>query len=203
MVQRYLESIPLVSQTEAKVLGSGSGWEILDELRESGIDGMTVDEIAEKMDVPKSTVYAILRQLSAAGFVKTKRYKKRIGAPNKDRRDDELRTGKKKQIFMEAIPWGSIAYNEDFNLFIEKSANDIIDDSDIAAECAALVGKIMKKMKTDPDGKELLPENKVCPSCDLDHEAREMIWALLMAICDRVLNSQEIEDECKSHGLTV
>jgi len=203
LVQRYLDSIPVTSQNDAKVLGSSSGWEILEELREAGIDGLTVNEIADRLDLPSSTVYNILRQLSAAGFLKTKRYKKKIGAPDKKRRDDELRTGKKKRIYLEAIPWGWTSFEDEFRLFIEKRVNEIIDQSEIGQQCSDLIERILEKMKKDRDGKAMFPAKNVCPNCNMDHEARELLWALLLAISTRVLNSQELEEKCKQHDLVI
>ncbi|MGI0048976.1 MAG: helix-turn-helix domain-containing protein, partial [Nitrososphaera sp.] len=184
-------------------LGSLSGWEVLEELREAGIDGMMVNEIADKLDLPTSTVYNVLRHLGAAGLVKVKRYKKKIGAPDKTRRQDELRTGKKKRIYLEDINWGATSFDDDFGDFVDKNLIDIINKSDIAKQCTFLIDKLIVAMKADPDGKEMLPDKKICPNCDRDHEAVELMWAFLLAISQSVLSSEELEEKCKQHGLKV
>lgn len=203
MIQRYLDSIPVTSESDAKILGSAAGWEILEELRGVGIDGLTVNEIAASLDLPTSTVYGVLRQLTAANLVKQKRYKKKVGAPDKKRREDELRTGKKKKIYLENINWGAISFDDDFGLFVEKKVKEIIEQSDISGQCSSLIDKIIAKMKADADGKDMLPSKNICPNCEKDHEAAELIWALLLAIIDVVQVSSELEDTCKKHGLVI
>jgi DNA-binding transcriptional ArsR family regulator len=99
----YFETIPIVDKRQAKVLGSGSGWEVLELLRESGIEGSTADEISDRLDLPKSTVYNILSDLSAARYVDSRRYKKGVGRPNKENIEEEKRTGKQKRIYVESI----------------------------------------------------------------------------------------------------
>jgi predicted ArsR family transcriptional regulator len=103
MVNCYFETIPIVDKRQAKVLGSGSGWEVLELLRESGIEGSTADEISDRLDLPKSTVYNILSDLSAARYVDSRRYKKGVGRPNKENIEEEKRTGKQKRIYVESI----------------------------------------------------------------------------------------------------
>jgi DNA-binding MarR family transcriptional regulator len=71
MTQKYLISIAITGENEARVLGSPSAWEILDELRYAGLEGRTADEISEELDVPISTVYGTLNKLDAVGFLET------------------------------------------------------------------------------------------------------------------------------------
>ncbi len=61
-------AILMPDKRQAKVLGSGSGWEVLELLKESGVEGSTADEISERLDLPKSTVYNILSDLSCCSL---------------------------------------------------------------------------------------------------------------------------------------
>ena len=84
MGNEYLVSIPITVENEARVLGSPSAWEILDELRYAGLEGLYTEEISKELDIPKSTVYGVLNRLDAIGFVETRRLTKRLGRPSKD-----------------------------------------------------------------------------------------------------------------------
>lgn len=45
MDNQYLVSIPITVENEARVLGSPSAWEILDELRYAGLEGRTAEAL--------------------------------------------------------------------------------------------------------------------------------------------------------------
>jgi DNA-binding transcriptional ArsR family regulator len=203
MVNCYFETIPIVDKRQAKVLGSGSGWEVLELLRESGVEGSTADEISERLDLPKSTVYNILSDLSAAHYIDSRRYKKRIGRPNKEAEEEENRTGKQKRIYMESISWGDSSFTLDFDRFLVEEVDKIIYDSDIDKVFSVLVDKIILKMKSKSETRVFLPSSEDCPHCHHSHEAREFASALIEAIADRIRKSEELADTLKKHGYII
>src|SRR5688500_5732718 len=99
MVTTYFESIPVREEREAKILGSDSGWSILNFLRDSCSVDCTAEEISGDLDLPISTVYNVLNSLRAVGFVHTKRIPKQLGRPSKASVEQEMRTGKQKRIY--------------------------------------------------------------------------------------------------------
>jgi len=189
MKNYYFESIPVSQEEHAMVLASPSTWEIIGKLRESGVHGQTVEELETGLDIPKSTVYHILKALRTAGFVETKRSIKKIGRPSRERDEEEKRTGKQKKIYIEKIPWGSYSFDMNFDRFAVEHLDWIIDESDIFQHYIKLVEKIILTMKKD--GKDFLPSDELCSVCNRNHEAEEFIMALIFLISDRVLKNHD------------
>jgi DNA-binding transcriptional ArsR family regulator len=203
MVNTYFETIAIREEREAKILGSGSGWEILGLLRDNGMYGCTAEELSEELDLPLSTVYDTLNKLRAVGFIETRRFQKRIGAPDKDAIEEERRTGKQKKIYIECIHWGSSSFNIDFDRFLVEDIDKIIYNSDIDEQCSIIIDKIISRMKTTPDGKKFLPSTVDCPRCHFSHEAREYARALIFAIEDRIRKSEKIWKVFEKHGYII
>jgi len=200
MVNTYFESIPVREEREAKILGSDSGWSILNLLRDSGSDGCTAEEISSGLDLPISTVYNVLNSLRAVGFVHTKRISKQIGRPSKDSIEEEMRTGKQKRIYIEKVPWGNFSFTRDFDRLLVEEIDKLIDKSDIIEACAAVVDQIISKMKNNSNYKDFLPSTEDCPHCHYSHEAREYAFALVQAVSDRVMKSVALQAVLEKYG---
>ena len=203
MVNTYFETIPVREERQAKVLGSGSGWDILELLRDEGVYGSTADEISYRLDLPISTVYDTLSKLRAAGFVATRRYRKGVGRPSKEEEDEEERTNKQKKIFMEHISWGDSSFHNDFDRFLVEEIDKIIYDSDIDEQCSILINSIISKMKRTSAGKDFLPSTKDCPHCHYSREAYELASSLVRAIADRLIKSEKVSDVFEKHGYNI
>ena len=196
----YFETVPIREQREAKVLASGSGWEIIDLLRGRGVVGCTAEEISEELDLPVSTVYDTLSKLRAAGFVEVRRYRPRLGRPDKDAREEEERTGKQKKIYTEHIRWGGSTFYIEFDRFLVEEIDNIIDKSDIVEQCANLVNDIISKMKQTKAGRNFLPLPDECPHCHFSHDTKEFTYALIAAIADRIKKNNKIDKILEEHG---
>jgi DNA-binding transcriptional ArsR family regulator len=194
---------PIRDDTQAKVLGSGSGWEILQLLRERGIDGCTADEISHLLDLPISTVYDTLSKLQAAGFVVTRRYQKGIGRPSKEEEEEENRTNKQRKIYMEDIRWGGSFFYNDFNRFIVEEIDKIIDESDIDEQMSTLINNIISRMKKTSAGKDFLPSTEECPHCHYSREAFEFASSLIQAIANRIIAGKKISEIFQKHGYNI
>jgi DNA-binding MarR family transcriptional regulator len=199
MVHEYLVSIPITEENEARVLGSSSAWEVLDELRYAGLEGCTAEEISKELDIPKSTVYGVLNRLDAIGFVETRRLTKRLGRPSKDIQEIEKRTGKKKRIYVEHVHYGGMSLDDDFADYFYKNLQKHIDKSKIVESFSNLVDAMITIMENSSAGRDLLPSLEVCPLCKSNHEANEYTMALVFAICSEILKSGELANICKKH----
>jgi DNA-binding MarR family transcriptional regulator len=199
MGHQYLVSIPITLENEARVLGSPSAWEVLDELRDAGLEGRTAEEISKELDIPKSTVYGVLNRLDAIGFVETRRLTKRLGRPSKDVQEIEKRTGKKKRIYVEHVQWGGVSLDDDFANFFDKNLQKHIDKSKIVEYFSELVDMMITTMENSSAGRDLLPSLEACPLCKSNHEANEYTMALVFAVCSEILKSNELANICKKH----
>jgi len=191
MKNYYFESIPITSERQAIVLASPSSWEIINELRHEGVKGLTVEELSDKLDIPKSTIYHVLKELRAAGFVETRRSLKKIGRPSKEMEEEEKRTGKQKKIYVENIPWGMWSFDHDFDRFATEYLDGIIDESNIFEHYIQLIDEIVENMKEDSYLKQFLPSDQICYICKKNHQAEEFVRALVSLISDRIMENHE------------
>jgi predicted ArsR family transcriptional regulator len=187
-------------EREAKILGSDSGWSILNLLRESGSEGCTADEISSTLDLPISTVYNVLNSLRAVGFIHTKRIPKQLGRPSNDSIEQEMRTGKQKRIYIEKVPWGNFTFTRDFDRLLVEEIDKLIDKSDVSEVCSSVIDQIISKMKNDSSYREFLPSAEDCPHCHYSHEAREYAFALVQAVSDRIMKSELLQAVLEKHG---
>jgi DNA-binding transcriptional ArsR family regulator len=200
VVKNYFGSIPIYEEREAKVLGSSSVWSILHVLRSHGSDGCTAEEISTTMDLPISTVYNILTNLRAVGYVHTKRISKRIGRPNQASKDQEARTANQKRIYIEDVPWGSFAFTPEFANFLNDEIDHLIHKSEVMKVGATVIDEIITKMKNNPKCTDFLPAGEECPICHALHDANEYVMALVSAIGHNILQSDELGKILKKHG---
>ena len=61
--KKYLHHYPVSSLREAKILSKPSSWEILDVVRNAGVQGTSASDITRILNLPQSDVYASLKEL--------------------------------------------------------------------------------------------------------------------------------------------
>lgn len=74
---------------------------------------------------------------------------------------------------------------------------------DISSACSDLVDKLISKRKNNTSCKEFLPSREECPHCHRSHEAREYAYALVTAILDRIMKSDEIVEVLQKQGFNI
>ena len=131
--QVYLLTFPVSDEQEARSLGSASAWEILEKLRDVGLDGLTAEQISKRLDLSKSTVYNVLSKLQAAGWVESRRSPKKIGRPNAKRKADVARTGRMRRIYVENIPWGTVEFDDKFVDTLDKVLEEVLEKHEWSA----------------------------------------------------------------------
>ena len=129
------------------------------------MEGYTADEISDILDLPKSTVYNILSDLRSAGYVESRRPNRHVGRPSKKDEEEETRTGKQKRIYVERILWGTYNFTGDFERYLVKEIDDIIDRSHIEEHFCVLADKIISTMEKKSDGKKFLPPKQSLHLC--------------------------------------
>jgi len=203
MALTYLLSFPVSGKDVARTLGSDSTWEILGELREAGLDGLTVEEISKKLDLPKSTVYGVLSKLQAAGWVESRRARKKLGRPDVKTEIEIRRTGRTKHIYVEKINWGGIEFESEFNEIIRDIISKALNGHQIVDAFADAIDRILTNLAKDEDGKKFLPSKEVCLKCQRSHEAVEFMWAVCIALIVQLLSdeSDKLEPVLNRHNV--
>jgi len=203
MAQIYLTSFPVSDKEVAHTLGSASAWEVLEKLREAGLNGLTAEEISKKLDLPKSTVYGILSKLQAAGWVESRRARKKLGRPDARTEEEIRRTGRTKRIYVEKINWGGIEPEPEFGEILSDAIREVLGSHQVVDSFADAIDKILTILAKDQDGKEFLPSAELCPKCETSHEAREFMWAVCIDLISQLLydESNKLEPVLKKHNV--
>lgn len=203
MTRIYFLSFPVVGKQVARTLGSASTWDVLEELRKTGLDGLTADEISKKLDLPKATVYATLSKLQAAEWVEPRRARKKLGRPDEKTEEEFRRTGKTKQIYVEKIPWWEAVLDEEFELVVSDAIEKTLEDHQFVESFADAMEKILSNLEKDKQSKEFLPSSELCPKCKTSHEANEFVWAVGMKLIQELLNDEKLKPVYKKHNIQV
>ena len=204
MGQVYLLTFPVSDKQEARNLGSSSAWEVLEELREVGLDGMTVEEISKKLDLPKSTVYEVLSKLQAARWVEPRRSSRKIGRPNAKRKAEINRTGRMKQIYVEKIPWGDSEFDENFKDVLDPAIARVLEKHGMVDSFVDALDKILASLALGEKSKKFLPSRELCPKCKSSHEADEFLQAICIGLTSALLSddfSDKIKPVLEKHGV--
>lgn len=204
MGQVYLLTFPVSDKQEARNLGSSSAWEVLEELREVGLDGLTVEEISKKLDLPKSTVYGVLSKLQAARWVEPRRSPRKLGRPSAKRQAETIRTGRMRQIYVEKIPWGDTEFDDDFKDVLDPAIKEVFEKQEVVESFVNALDKILAKLAAGEKSKKFLPSRDLCPKCKTSHEAYEFLQAICIGLTSTLLSdefSSKIKPVLEKHGV--
>ena len=186
-VNRYLVTIPVSSWEEAKLLGSDTNWKILEVLSDAGIEGLTVEEVAQKTKTPKSTVYNVLSKLQAAKLVGSRTRRKRWGRPTKEVK--QRFGGKPIRVYFERVEWGDINFDEDFFDSLEPLLENY--KRKLKKTWLSVLDEIVMKFKTDEELEEFFPRDMICEDCKSSHEANEFFWAVSIRMIGKILEDDD------------
>src|SRR5439155_14568864 len=162
MGHTYLLTFPVSDKQEARNLGASSAWEVIEELREAGLDGLTAEEISVRLGLPLSTVYGVLSKLQAAQWVEPRRSSKKIGRPNIKRKAELARTGRMKQIYVEKIPWGEVDFEEKFTAILDPVIKEVLQRHDTVEHLRDTFDAVLNDFSKNEHAKELLPSSEIC-----------------------------------------
>lgn len=199
----YFESFPVAEKQVARTLAANSAWEVLEQLRQAGISGLTAEEISAKLELPKSSVYNVLAKLQAAGWVEPRRATKRLGRPDERTRGQVARTGRTKQLYVEKIPWGGYVLNEEFDDVLGAAVERMLADHRLPEAFADALDKTILALTSDEHGKDFLPSREPCPKCKTSHEANEFVMAIASAIMSELVEHERLEPTYKKHNLVI
>lgn len=179
----YLITFPVSDRNAAAVLGNETAWDIIEELREAGVDGLTVKEIVQKLQpISDKTVHRILQRLQDVGWVESSRKTKKVGRPKEGWKEHRV-TGRER-IYFENIPWGAVSFEPEF----EESVSPLLRrySKEMETKLIEVLKRMIEEFKTIPELEELLPGDELCIRCKQNHEAREFLWALRIGLVSRI-----------------
>jgi len=189
-VNRYFITIPVSSWQIAQILGSETNWDILETLRDAGIEGLTAEQISEKTQTPKSTVYNVLSKLQAADWVDSGKRRKGWGRPK--RKDQQRVGGKPSKFYIQTVEWGNTQLDEDFIDSLDPLLEKYKDK--LKKPWLKVLGEIVTKYKTDDELKDFFPKDPIHEKCGASHEAIEFLLATSLALLGRIFEDDDFDE---------
>lgn len=197
-VNRYFVTIPVSKWQIAKLLGSETNWKILEVLRDVGQQGLSVEEISEKIKVPISSVYSILSKLAAADLVESTMRRPSWGRPS--RGTTQRFGGKPTRVFIQSAPWGNNQFDEEFikslDPVLEGMEKNVIE---LEEKWLSVLDKIVSTYQNDYL-KKFFPQDAIHEACGRSHEGDEFLYAISLALLSKMMESRQFEDLAKRHG---
>ena len=201
----YILTIPVSDKEQARTLGASSTYQILEELREAGLEGMTAEEIWKKLELTDTTVYNLLQRLRDAGWVEARPDRRKIGRPDKVRQKEMLRTGRRKQIYVAKIPWVDLELESDFGEALDDALKEVIEKRkhEVVRFFADALDKILESLERSEDGKSFFPSKGICKECHSSHEAVEFLSAVSVWLTTTILGKfeNELNPILEKHGV--
>jgi predicted ArsR family transcriptional regulator len=199
-VNKYFVTIPVDDWQTAQSLGSETNWKILEVLREVGMNGLTAEEISEKINVPRSSIYGILSKLTAAQMVESTMRRPHWGRPSKEIK--QRFGGKPTRVFIQKVPWGYSEFDEEFIESLEPVLKDMEKSvGELGQKWLSILDKIASTYQTD-DLKKFYPQDAIHEAygCGRSHEGFEFLYAVSLALLWKIMDSKHFEDLAKKHG---
>jgi DNA-binding PadR family transcriptional regulator len=190
-VNKYFVTIPVSSWQIAKLLGSETNWKILETLRDVGIEGLSTEEISEKMDVPISSIYSILSKLEAADWIESSKRRLHWGRPSKETK--KRFGGKPTRVYTENVPWGRSEFDEDFIQSLDGVLGELKRDVDeLREKWLSILDKIASAYQTD-DLRKFFPQDALHEECGWSHEGLEFLDASSLALLLKILDDENFD----------
>jgi len=197
-VNKYFVTIPVGSWEKAQLLGSETNWKVLETLRDAGLGGLTTEEISKKVDVPRSTIYGILKELQAADWVESGERRRQWGRPSKEVK--QRFGGKPARVYIVEMLWGN-QFDEEFTNSYQLLLDRLEDETDeLKKKFLSLLDKIVSAFETSEDLKEFFPKDgKMHEKCGWSHEAQEFLYATSFALLERILSDKDFDELARRH----
>lgn len=185
------------SETELKNLTDKVSRKILLSLRDAYPDGLTTKELVEKTGEAESTVYSCKKNLEKENYIKEiDENKNKPGRPPSRVTDNRS----SRYIIEDANYWnyskdrfklarGNVEYPTDFIKVSNRLLNEINLD-DLHDRLLLFIKESHARLvNTDKEGYKAWAPNiskeNLCPNCNINHEMRDFVRALLLRLVDR------------------
>jgi hypothetical protein len=211
-----------------QILNKDSNRKILEALRESYPEGLTVEELAKKTKLPIKTIYAQKAELYREYYINhlenekgEDNYARRGRPPSTQQKEEALR--KRVRIVIEEtngihdpfngtkpipLPPGNVVYSEGFtdlwNKIVEKDEEDLLCDTFLKFIQRLFYRTREPEYLKKNEGiiKKWIPEKTIefcCTQCGVNHEARDFIRAILLHLIDKLEKNSKFIDFLKDN----
>lgn len=220
--KEYLNFFPVSSDMAADVLGNEATWDCLKAIRNSGLEGITAQEISEETGQPLSTVYSAVKDLWRQGIINKKKEKRNVksepGRPAEGEAEEKRKNkmGKRSHRYYQPCQetsmyednpigtrddvWGDLVFTREYMRGIGREVSKAVEESGLRNELIGFVEEMYKEMKEDPDFKKDLPPKKICPECKKSHQGEEFFKALLLQVAMECVNSGQMDELLSETG---
>ena len=207
----YTPFISVIDKEDARIIGKEGLFEVLMEVYESGTRGATAKKIAEKLNISMQSLYnhlETLTNLRAIDARTAREVRKKTSHPGRPKGDKVGRGKKMGKVFYESC-------DPDVNVLIgepvlDGNLNDTFEDIAIPKDddnrtkeeqetreilrgfskaTTAVLEHFLPKLKNHKD--KVWPTDKICPFCEVNHDGREFIRAIVLRIAMGYLNEAE------------
>ncbi len=193
-INKYFVAIPVADWQTAKMLGSETNWKILELLREAGIEGMSAQEIAKCAEIPISSVYAVLNELTAADFVESKIRRQAWGRPPKEAKQRSSDRGKPASAYIQEAPWGDSIFDAEFdesmNYVLQHSEKEV---TELKEKLLSFLDKAVPMYQADDQLEKFFPQDKI-HECGESHEGMEFLNAVTIKAIYEIYKSKEFSE---------
>lgn len=236
-MREYISGYYCRNEMDLQILNKDTNRDILNALLTAHPSDLSIPDVAQKTRLPIKTVYSQMRELYQQYFtaeIRNKNQPKPRGRPpvklNKARRPQRERN----EVFLEnstsifdpfdgkgngetPLPPGHVEYSKDFiELWerIEKKHGEEVD-KEVESLCISVLGFLEKMLRTIVGFRAYAPKigpSFCCYQCGVNHEARDLLRAILIHVIDTVetskryvdflKNNEFVTDEAHHHALT-
>jgi hypothetical protein len=195
-VNRYFVTIPIFNIKEAKLLGSETNWEVLEVLRDAGINGLSAEEISKEMKIPIQSIYGVLSKLEAADLIEGSVRRAAWGRPTKEAK--QRSGGKPTKVYTENIPWGYSQINDEFMESLDPLLNDMEQNlNDLRMKWLSILEKVVCTYETGD--LKFFPQDAIHQECGSSHEAAEFLRAISLALLGEILEGKGYDELARRH----
>ena len=178
----YLTHFPVCSYLEAQILSKDTTWEILEYVKFAGARGTSASEVSKDLSLPPSVVYSTLKELCRLGYI--------FIYP----REKRPRGERKKKYVYEKIVGGKFGINKEFAGALELEGELKLVVETLKEPLLTVLAKVYDDFTYRTELKAFLPaagEVNFCPRCNLNHNAIEFFYAVILAALDEFMNEND------------
>jgi len=197
----YMPFISVTDKDDARIIGKEGLFEVLMEVYESGSRGTTAKKIAEELNISVQSVYNHLETLVHLGALEARTAReisKKTAHPGRPKGSKVGRGKKMGKVFYEAcdadmkVLIGEPVFDDKFKetfdkIAVPKDAREVLREFSKAA--TGVLEYFLPKLEKHTE--KVWPQDKICPFCEVNHDAREFVRAILLRVAMGYLEEAE------------
>lgn len=197
----YTPFISVIDKEDARIIGKEGLFEVLMAVYESGSRGITAKKTAEELNISVQSVYNHLESLVHLGALKARtasELRRKTAHPGRPKGSKVGRGKKMGKVFYEAcnadinILIGEPVFDEDFKETFDEIATPK-DARKVLREFSKATTGVLEYFlpKLEKHKEKVWPTDKNCPFCEVNHDAREFVRAIVLRVAMGYLEKSE------------